>query len=206
MIWSLGEILAFIETHHVWGAVLFGLLAFGESLVIVGVLIPGTVVLLAMGPLVGSGHLPFWEILIGGAIGGLMGDIVSYWMGRTLYEPMKTSPWVASHLGLLTRAEAVFQRWGWAALFIGRFIGPLRASVPFVAGMLRMQHMAFLAVSAVSALVWVPVLVAPGAFVTWSADLWGDGRMREAVSVFAVVLVLVVVGGLAAWRSRSQST
>ncbi|MDU6494511.1 DedA family protein, partial [Bradyrhizobium sp.] len=59
---------------------------------------------------------------------------------------------------------------GVPGIFIGRFFGPLRASVPLAAGIFEMPYMMFQIANFVSALVWSAVLL-----------LFGDiiGRIME---------------------------
>lgn len=196
---SFEAILRFIETHHAWGAVMFGLLAFGESLVVIGVLIPGTTVMLAVGPLVGAGLIPFWEVYVGGVIGGFLGDAVSYAVGRRFGPPAKAWLTARGRQHTVERAEAAFVRFGWLAVFAGRFIGPLRASIPFTAGMLAMPVLAFQAINLTSAVIWVPVLIGPGVAATKAYQLAQAGHMVEAA--FGVcLLVLFVIS--AVWLAR----
>ena len=60
---------------------------------------------------------------------------------------------------LLPRGEAFMQKWGVPSIFIGRFFGPLRASVPLVAGIFEMPYWPFQIANFVSALVWSAVLL-----------------------------------------------
>lgn len=68
----------------------------------------------------------------------------------------------AAHPALLARGEAFIRKWGALAIFIGRFSGPLRASVPITAGMLGMPLRVFQIANFTSALVWVAVLLVLG--------------------------------------------
>jgi membrane protein DedA with SNARE-associated domain len=54
------------------------------------------------------------------------------------------------------------KRWGVLAIFIGRFFGPLRASVPLVAGIFRMPFWPFQVANFASAFVWAAVLLTIG--------------------------------------------
>ena len=54
------------------------------------------------------------------------------------------------------------KRWGVLAIFIGRFFGPLRASVPLVAGIFRMPFLQFQIANFTSAFVWAGVLLTMG--------------------------------------------
>lgn len=190
--WSVDQILAFVSTHRSWGAVLFGAMAFGESLAFVGVLIPATTVLVASGALVGAGVLPFWEIWIGGTIGAVAGDAVSYWIGRRLGPGVRTMWPFRDRPHWLAVGERVFSRWGWLAVFFGRFIGPLRATIPLAAGIVAMPQGLFQAVNVASAIVWIPVLVTPGAAVSWMVDLARAGRWDLAAGLFAALAAVLV--------------
>jgi membrane protein DedA with SNARE-associated domain len=69
---------------------------------------------------------------------------------------------LSRHPDLLPRGEAFVARWGVLAIFIGRFFGPLRASVPLVAGICRMRYWPFQIANFTSALVWAFVLLTMG--------------------------------------------
>lgn len=199
------DLLAFVEAHRAFAGPIFALLAFGESLVVVGVLVPATGVMMAAGALVGAGSLPFLDVWIGGALGAALGDTVSFWVGRRL-GPHVHRLWPFSrHPEMLAAARAVFARWGWAAVLIGRFVGPLRASVPTVAGMSDMRTNVFQLVNVGSAILWIPVLIAPGSIgaAAWELFRAGD-RTTAALLVGGLVLALAVVVWL--WRRFLPAT
>ena len=54
------------------------------------------------------------------------------------------------------------RRWGVAAIFIGRFFGPLRASVPLAAGIFEMPYWHFQVANFVSAFIWSASLLLLG--------------------------------------------
>jgi membrane protein DedA with SNARE-associated domain len=75
-------LLELIKTHSDWAAVVMFVTAFGESFPVLGLLFPGTSVLIAAGALLAAGTLPAWPILIGTVLGAVLGDAVSYWLGH----------------------------------------------------------------------------------------------------------------------------
>ena len=191
--------LGLIETHRAWAGVIYGLMAFGESLVIVGVLVPATGVMMATGALVGAGTVPLLDIWVGGAIGAALGDTVSYWVGRKL-GPGVDRLWPFSrHPETLAAARNVFARWGWAAVVAGRFIGPLRASIPTVAGITAMPPLVFQAANIGSAIVWIPVLVFPGSM---GAIAWKLFEKGDATTGTIVVAAAIAAIGAAIWIIR----
>jgi membrane protein DedA with SNARE-associated domain len=56
------------------------------------------------------------------------------------------------------------EKWGMPGIFIGRFFGPLRASVPLIAGILEMEYWHFQIANVTSAFVWAFVLLSFGDF------------------------------------------
>src|SRR4051812_8748698 len=56
--------------------------AFGESFAFISLLFPGTTVLIAAGTLMSAGTLPYTPVLIGAVAGAVLGDSISYWIGR----------------------------------------------------------------------------------------------------------------------------
>jgi membrane protein DedA with SNARE-associated domain len=156
------ELVEFVRVHEAWAAPVVFALAFGESLAFISLLIPAWAALVGIGVLIGSGNLHFWPIWIAGAIGAALGDWLSFWIGIKLGPPVAHLWPLSRHPELLPKGEAFVKRWGVLAIFIGRFFGPLRASVPLVAGIFRMPFWPFQVANFTSALVWCAVLLTMG--------------------------------------------
>jgi membrane protein DedA with SNARE-associated domain len=69
---------------------------------------------------------------------------------------------LSRHPDLLPRGERFVTRWGVLGIFIGRFFGPLRASVPLIAGIFAMPIWRFQIANFVSAFVWSAALLTLG--------------------------------------------
>ena len=69
---------------------------------------------------------------------------------------------MSRHPDLIPRGEAFMKKWGVLGIFIGRFFGPLRASVPLVAGIFEMPYWRFQFANFTSAVVWAAVLLTLG--------------------------------------------
>src|SRR5690606_14590317 len=74
----------FIETHQEWAGLTLGVLAMGESLLIIGLAIPATALMLLVGGLVGNGTLEPLPLIAWGIAGAALGDAISYFIGRLL--------------------------------------------------------------------------------------------------------------------------
>ena len=175
-----------IKAHPDWAAVVMFITAFGESFAFVSLLFPGTTVLIAAGTLLSGGTLPYASILVSAILGAVLGDSVSYWLGRRFGGGIARIWPFTRHPELLPRGIEFFERHGGKSVFIGRFFGPIRAVIPLAAGVMRMPRGRFWFANVTSALVWAPMLLFAG-------DLAGEAGDRLIGSANTLVLVF---GGL----------
>jgi membrane protein DedA with SNARE-associated domain len=156
------EIVAFVRDHAEWAVpIVFGL-AFAESLAFISLLVPAWAALVAMGALIETGALSFWPVWIAGALGAACGDWLSYWIGLKLEHSVAHVWPLSRHPDLIPRGERFVKKWGILGIFIGRFFGPLRASVPLVAGIFEMPYWRFQFANFASAFVWAALLLTLG--------------------------------------------
>lgn len=156
------HVVEFVRAHEAWAAPVVFALAFGESLAFISLLLPAWAALIGIGVLISSGELNFWPVWTAAAIGAALGDWLSYWIGIKIGPPVAHVWPLSRHPDLLPKGEAFVKRWGALAIFIGRFFGPLRASVPLVAGIFHMPFWQFQAANFSSAFVWAAVLLTTG--------------------------------------------
>ena len=200
--WS-HAIVAFAADHRLWaGPIVFGL-AFAESMVALSLLVPFTTIIVASGALIGAGELDPWIILPWGIAGAASGDALSYWIGL-YFDHLVPRIWpFRNKPQLLEDGRRFFHRWGVLAVFIGRFFGPLRAVVPVVAGMMDMPQLKFQVANVVSAILWLPTLMFPGAVAGYFFNESLPGFADEAfVYTFVALFAFPLVVGGAAWLRR----
>lgn len=160
------HIIDFVSRHGAWAAPIVAALAFGESLAFISLLIPAWAALVGIGALIAPSGINFWPVWISAAIGAALGDWLSYWIGLKL-GPKVAHIWPLSrHPDLIPRGERFMKNWGIVGIFIGRFFGPLRASVPLVAGIFEMPYWQFQVANFVSAFVWAGVLLTLGDYLS----------------------------------------
>ena len=116
----------------------------------------------AIGTLVGTGILPIGSTFAWAICGAFSGDWLSYWFGKRYHQHIRGFWPFKHHPGWIAAGEAFFQRHGGKSVIIGRFIGPMRSTVPMFAGVLKMPQLKFLRVAIVSAIGWAIVYMLPG--------------------------------------------
>jgi membrane protein DedA with SNARE-associated domain len=167
------EVVEFVRNHKAWTAPIVFALAFGESLAFLSFVLPAWAALVGIGVLIRAGEVNFVAVLVAGALGAALGDWLSYWIGTKCKRSIARVWPFSSHPDLLPRGEASIKKWGVLAIFIGRFSGPLRATVPILAGVLEMPFRSFQAANFVSAFIWVAILLTLGDVgATLSMWLW----------------------------------
>ena len=122
----------------------FGLLALGESLVLLGIVIPATPILFLVGTLLGSGALDPFAILPWALVGAITGYWASWALGRRSGHTIYASPHFRPHRREIARTRLYFRRWGGPSLILGRYVlGPFQSMLPFVAGVAKMPRRQF---------------------------------------------------------------
>jgi membrane protein DedA with SNARE-associated domain len=164
---------AFAREHQAWAMPIMFALAFAESLAFVSLIVPAWGALVAIGVTLGQSGVNLVPVWIAASIGAAGGDWLSYWIGRKLEHRVANIWPLSRNPGLIPRGEAFVKKWGVLGIFIGRFSGPLRASVPLAAGIFEMPYWRFQAANFASAFLWAGVLL-----------LFGDG-LSKTLTMFA---------------------
>jgi len=193
-----GWLQAFIDLvaqHPHWAGLLVFATAMAEAIAVVGLFVPGTAILIGIGAVAGLGELPLWPILMWATLGAIAGDGISYWIGHRYKEPIRSSWPFRERPELFDKGEAFFHRYGAMSVAIGRFVPGVRAIIPVVAGVVGMSPLRFYLVNVLSALVWAPLHILPGAGVGLALGVLGSIAGR----LVAILVGAAIVAGLVIW-------
>lgn len=184
----LQPLLDWINQHPAWAAVFVFLVAFTESLAIVGLFVPGVVLMFGIGTLVALGTIEFWPTLWLAVAGAVAGDGLSFWLGIHFKDQLRKFWPFKRYPALFQKGESFFLRHGGKSILFGRFVGPVRPIIPVTAGMLGMSAWKFVFVNVLSALAWAPAYLLPG--IVFGASI---GLAAEVGSRLAIMVVLLLV-------------
>lgn len=157
------NILEFLTNNTEWINWAAFTLVFLESLIIVGLFTPATLIVPGIGALAASVGIGPLEIFIYATLGMIVGDSISYLLGKLIgnkvisWFPEEQKPYVE-------RARVFIKKYGILSVALGRFVGPLRCLVPLTAGTLGMKSKLFFPVEFLSAPAWTAVYVLTGYF------------------------------------------
>jgi membrane-associated protein len=182
--------------------------AFAETGILVGFLLPGDTLMFSAGVLLAahSVHLPIWLALVAVTIAATAGDQVGYLIGRRFGPRLMNRP--KSRLlspRQLERARAFFARYGPRAVVLARFVPLVRTMTPVVAGVGQMSRRRFAVYNLAGAGAWA-LLTLGGGYWFGGIPLVADHLDVIAVIMICVSLLPVLVAFVRSRRHRDEAT
>jgi len=181
-----------------------GAMALLETAAGTGLVAPGEAAVVIGGVTAAQGHTNLL-VLIGVVWAcALSGDLISFVLGRRLGRAFLLTH---GHLIKLTPArlgqvEHFLKRHGRKTIIAGRFIGPVRALAPFVAGSSRMSADRFIPATCVAAGIWSATFSVLG-YLFWHSFAQATAIARQGTFAFAA---LVIAGIVIAFGYRTVRT
>ncbi len=181
---------AFAAAHREAAYALIALVAFSESLPVIGAIVPGDAIILAISALVPTGAVGLWPLIGCALVGAVLGDGFAFWLGRHYHAAILGRWPLRDRPRLIARGTTFLHRHGGKSVFVARFTPGVRAIVPVLAGILRMDVVRFYAMNVLSAILWAPAHILAGAAIGASFVLLGAVAGRLAL-ITALLLVLL---------------
>jgi membrane protein DedA with SNARE-associated domain/4-amino-4-deoxy-L-arabinose transferase-like glycosyltransferase len=169
-----------------------------EATPFLGILVPAHTAVFAIAYQYGLLGRPAWPLVLACALGGALGDLVFYVLGRRWGITFMERFPAFLRLGPERRArlEALFDAHGMKTIVIARTQPVTRSFAPYVAGAARLSALRFLPAAGLGSLI-VAVLVVAAGYVTGLGQAWLgqvlEGSLTVAVVAIAVLLVLYLV-------------
>lgn len=203
----LNSIFAWVQANPQWALTITFFISLAESLAIIGTIVPGSVTMTAIGILAGSGVMRIDYTLIAACLGAIVGDALSYIIGFVFRSRIPKLWPFTRYPYWLVYGQEYFKRHGGKSVFFGRFIGPLRALIPVIAGMMHMNYMKFFIANVLSAIGWSIIYVMPGVFIGAASSELSEGSSKRLLLIlFGLILALWIITRLSKYiykRSRA---
>lgn len=133
---------------------LVALVALLESFPLIGLAMPGSTLIVLAGFLAAHGKGELATLVVFSSLGAFLGDFLSFWLGARLGQSLMRTTWLMKRANKVRSAELFFSEHGGKSLLYARFLGPIRGTIPFLAGMSRMNTRFFCRTTLLSAILW----------------------------------------------------
>jgi membrane protein DedA with SNARE-associated domain len=190
-----------LQAHPQFAFVTVLLLALSEAVPVIGTVVPGSTLILAISTLATTADVKPWLLLVAAVTGAIAGDGLSFWLGHRYHRDILRGWPLSRFPGLLARSAQFIRGHGIASVFLARFTVVVRAFVPLVAGVLRMSSRHFYIANELSALVWAPIHVFPGVVAGMAISVAGP----HAAKLGLIFLGALVLASIASHFLRHQS-
>lgn len=183
-----------------WTYLLVGVFAFAETGAFIGLLVPGETVMTLGGAVAGQGAIDVYLLIAIAWFAAWAGDTTSFLLGRRLGRGfvMRHGPRFGISNQRFERVEDYFSRHGGKTIFIGRFIGIVRALAPFIAGSSQMRYRAFVPYSILGTGLWSTIHILIGYLFSRSIETAAEYAGKGAFLLGT--LIVVVVGSVLLYR------
>ncbi len=169
------------------------------------VIVPSETVVVALATLsISSGEPNLPLLIIVAAIAAVVGDSLTFALGRTLGSPMLARIRSARVQSVFAWARTALDRRAALVIFIARYIPYGRVAVNLVAGATGFPYRRYLPLSALACLAWALYNVALGA--TFGAWLGDNPVLAVVVSVIVAVAIGLLIDAIRVRRERRQTT
>ncbi len=137
--------------------------AMGEAVIFVGIVLPGSLMVIAGGFLVRAGTIDFFDLAWFAGIGAIIGAEISFRLGRLGAAGLEGKSAIRG-TAYMARAKSLLGRYGGFAMVVARFLGPVSAFVPVGCALAGMPRRKFIIWNVASAVPYALILPAIGYF------------------------------------------
>ena len=171
-----------------------------ETAALVGLFVPGELAMLAGGYIAYQGKAELVPMMAVATVCAILGDSLGYQLGRRLGPSLKRTR-LGRRVGdeRWAKAEHYLVVRGGRAVFLGRFVGVMRALVPTLAGASHMRYRRFLLWSVLGGTLWAPTVVGLGFLAGSSYRRVEDYAGRAGLVLLGLIVVIGGVAALGRW-------
>ena len=170
-----------------WAALAVTAIIFFETAFILTSFLPGDSLLFLTGLTLATSDsfLPDWLGFVLIWLAAFLGTQVGYWIGYKIGPPLfESNRNFILNERVVEKTHEFFDHYGARAVILARFVPLLRALVPMLAGISKMDHQRFTRLNLIGATVWVFVFMVPG---YW---LGGIELVKENLEITVLAIVI----------------
>jgi membrane protein DedA with SNARE-associated domain len=155
--------------------------------------IPSEIIMPFSGFLVATGKLSFFEVILAGSFGNLIGSMITYYAGLKIGRPLilKYGKYIFFSESHLRFTEKLFERLGDKISFIGRLLPGVRTYVSFPLGIAKANLIKFMVYTLIGSLIWNALLTYAG--VRLGSNWQSFHKYSPYLDIVAVIMIIAFV-------------
>ncbi|AUR53185.1 hypothetical protein CUN60_09515 [Aquella oligotrophica] len=152
-----------LANYHDYFYLLFFLVVYAETGLVVTPFLPGDSLLFVAGAFAGAGQLHIGLLALILILAAFLGDNTNFFVGKFIGQKLFSNPnSKIFRKDILDKTHEFYEKHGSKAIIIARFIPLVRTFAPFVAGVGQMTYRKFLLFSIIASLLWVVIFLFGG--------------------------------------------
>lgn len=179
--------------------------SYGYIGVLIGTFLEGETTLLLAAFAAHQGYMELPYVMVAASVGSFCGDQSFFWLGRKRRE--KTLAKHPSLVGRIAKAQILMEKYRKLLMFLFRFMYGLRTVIPFAFGMSKTPATEFIALSAMSSVVWA-ILVGGAGFLFGNVleSMMGNIKRYEFLVLLAIAGIGAVVWAVCLYRRKKKES
>ena len=186
------ELIVWLERNPQWIAVGIIGASFVESFALIGIIIPGVVLLAVISGLAAT-SLSIFEVVMLAYFSSLLSDIASFFIGFSLRNSLSKLWPFRNHPEFFINGQKFFKRYGMIGLLVGKFIGPIRPLLPITAGSLNMNKKSFFLIEILSCFLWALIYTIPGYYAGQSVVTENSNPLDSIWFWIGIIVLLLFI-------------
>jgi len=181
-----------LEHFHLAGYWVAFFAALLETTVGIGLLLPGSTIILFLGALSARGYLDIGDLIWFAVLGAILGDNINYYLGKRYGAKWIEKGFWFFKSNHIEKTKNFMEAHGAKSVFLGRFIPSVKEIVPFIAGSVKMNKRTFMFWNILGAVGWGFEWVLAGVLFAQSlnlAELW----LSRAGLFFAFIVIIIAI-------------
>lgn len=192
-----------IENFGLWCYLIFFLIIFAETGLVVTPFLPGDSLLFALGTLAATGSLKVASIFVVLSAAAVLGDSANYAIGKYfgLIILKHEGSWFLKKEHI-ERTHGFYEKYGAKTIVLARFVPIVRTFAPFIAGVGKMTYTRFFSYNVVGGLLWVTLFIF-GGFLFGNIPII---KRNFSLTIFAIIIISIMPAVIEVIRQKRQKS
>ncbi|NIG99108.1 MAG: DedA family protein [Buchnera aphidicola (Periphyllus acericola)] len=180
----------------IYFCLIIAFVSFIESLAIIGLFIPGMMIMSTFGAIIANSHEKFYPSWIASTIGCLLGDWISYLIGFKFKKWINKLKIFKKYNIIIEKIIKTLNKYSVLTIFFGKFIGPTRPIIPILAGMLDIPFIKkFFFPNLFSCIIWPILYLIPGILTVLLINVPDNNENNyfKKFFIFNIIIILISI-------------